>query len=165
MDHSQKLDITKIDFPNAAGLVEEIQNSATPSTPEAGLESSSHAAEIQILTKALIAVANQSWRIAVCAIDPESGESKGELSAQEIKKIGNALESMKETIGSLGIKIIDRVGQAFNAGLPEEVVTEETREGISKEQIVSTIRPTIMWHQTMVQRGAIDIAVPISNKK
>lgn len=164
MDHPQKLDITKIDFPNAAGLVEEIQNSATPTTSEAGSELSAHAAEKQILTRALISVANQSWRIAGCAIDPESGESKGELSAQEIKKIGNALESMKETIEGLGIKIIDRLGQTFNAGLPEQVVTEETREGISKEQIVRTIRPTIMWHQTMVQRGEIDIAVPATKK-
>jgi hypothetical protein len=64
------------------------------------------------------------------------------------------------TFDSLGIRIIDRIGESFDAGLPDQVVTEEPREGLTREQIIRTIRPTIMWNQTMVQRGEIDIAVP-----
>jgi molecular chaperone GrpE (heat shock protein) len=117
-----------------------------------------------VLSKALIAVANQLWRITGAIIDPDSKEPKSELSAQELKKVGNALESIKETLGGLGLKIIDRLGNPFDAGFPETVVTEESQEGISKEQIIRTIRPTLMWHQTMVQRGEIDIAVPAVKK-
>jgi molecular chaperone GrpE (heat shock protein) len=113
-----------------------------------------------VLQKSLITIANQMWRIASSIIDTESKEIKSELSAHEIKKVGNSLESIKETLGGVGLRVIDRLGESFNAGLPEQVVTEETQEGLSKEQIIRTIRPTIMWHQTMVQRGEIDVAVP-----
>ena len=44
--------------------------------------------------------------------------------------------------------------------LPTQIHT--TMEGITKEQVIRTIRPTIMWNQTMMQRGQIDIAVPAS---
>ena len=123
-----------------------------------------NSSEVTMLSKALISVANQAWRIAGAIVDPDSKESKSELSAQEIKKVANALENIKETIGALGLKIIDRVGEPFNTGLPEQVVTEEPRDSISSDRIIRTIRPTLMWHQTMVQRGEIDIAVPVSKK-
>ena len=164
MNHPNKLDITKFEFPNAAGLAEEIENSTAYSPTVNVQELSIYAAEVQKLSKALVAVANQTWRIAGAVIDLDSNEPKSVLSTQEIKKVGNSLESIKETLGGLGLKIIDRFGESFNTGLPEQVVTEEPRDGISKEQIIRTIRPTIMWHQTMVQRGEIDIVVPIVKK-
>ena len=164
MTPPNKLDITKFEFPDAAGFAEEIENSSTCCPTVSGQESNASAAAVQDLSKALISIANQAWRIGGAIIDPDTKDAKSELSAQEIKKVGNSLESIKETLGSLGIKIIDRLGEPFNAGLPEQVVTEESLEGISKEQIIRTIRPTLMWHQTMVQRGEIDIAVPAAKE-
>lgn len=133
-----------------------------PSTRQEG--SGATSAEVTVLSKALIAIANQAWRIAGAIIDQDAKEPKSELSVQEIKKVGNALESIKETLGGLGLKIIDRFGEPFNTGLPEQVVTEEQRDTISNDRIIRTIRPTLMWHQTMVQRGEIDIAVPVVKK-
>ena len=164
MKPPKKLDITKFEFPNAADLADKTQNSSACRPTIMRQEPSAYAAEVTMLSKALVAVANQTWRIAGAVIDPDSKEPKSELSTQEIKKVGNAFDSIKETLGELGLKIIDRFGEPFNTGLPEQVVTEEPREGISKEQIIRTIRPTIMWHQTMVQRGEIDIVVPIAKK-
>ncbi|WP_395745398.1 hypothetical protein [Prosthecobacter sp.] len=110
--------------------------------------------------KALIAIANQSWRIGGALIEVETNEPKSVLSPQEIKKLSKALETICEATQALGIRVIDRCNEDFHPGLPDQVVTEEPREGISKERVIRTIRPTIMWHQTLVQRGEIDIAVP-----
>ncbi len=120
--------------------------------------------ERQEFMKALIQVAGQTWRLGTLLFDSDSGESKAELSSQDIRKLSNAVESMQEVIKSLGIRVIDRCGKDHDDGLPEIIVTEEPREGISKDLIIRTIRPTIMWGQTMVQRGEIDIAVPVSKK-
>lgn len=114
--------------------------------------------------KGLASISNQAWRIAGALLDPESKEPKTGLSSQEIRKINHALESIMASLGEVGIRIIDRQGETFNAGLPDEVISEEPREGISREQVLRTIRPTIMWNQTMVQRGEIDIAVPVVGK-
>jgi hypothetical protein len=113
------------------------------------------------LSKALIAIAGQSWRLSTAVNDPETGDTKTELSPQEMRKLANALEAIQQSIQELGIRVIDRCNEDFHPGLPDQVVTEEPREGISKERIIRTIRPTIIWNQTMVQRGEIDIAVPV----
>jgi hypothetical protein len=154
------LDLSTVPLPSTVQLASDLLKTldSGPTTSLGASENTS--AEVALLSKALVAVANQAWRIASAIIDSETKEIKSEISAQEIKKVGNALDGIKESIGGIGIKIIDRLGEPFNAGLPEQVVTEEPQEGISKEQIIRTIRPTLMWHQTMVQRGEIDIAVP-----
>ena len=144
----------------ASDLLQTFESDSSSRQDAPGVASS----EVAVLQNSLIAVTNQVWRIASAIIDPDSKETKNELSAQEIKKVGNSLESIKETLGSLGIKIIDRLGEPFNAGLPDQVVTEEVQEGLSKEQIIRTIRPTIFRHQTLVQRGEIDVAVPAVKK-
>ena len=120
--------------------------------------------ELMALRRALVVVAHQAWRMGCVAIDAETKEPKEALSTLEIKRIASALENLAEILGELEIKTMDRVGEPFNAGLPEQVVTEEPQSGISQERIIRTIRPTILWKQTMVQRGEIDIAVPKAEK-
>lgn len=164
MKPPEKIDLSIVSPPSVIQLSNDLLKTVESNSLGRKESSESTAAEVSELSKALIAVANQAWRIVNATIDSDSKEIKGELSVQEIKKVGNAVESIKETLGGLGIKIVDRLGQSFNAGLPEQVVTEEHQEGISKEQIIRTIRPTIMWQQTMVQRGEIDIAIPIARK-
>ena len=111
------------------------------------------------MQKALISLTNDWWRAEGLVMDPETGEVKETLTT-ELKRLGSALERMKETLAELGINAIDRTGEAFNPGLPDQVITEEPKVGISTEQITRTIKPTIIWQQTMVQRGEIEIAVP-----
>lgn len=162
MQTPNKIDLSIVPPPSALQFSNDLLKTLE-SEPNANREvSGATSAEVTVLSKALISVANQAWRIAGAIIDPESKDTKSELSAQEIKKVGNALESIKETLAGLGLKIIDRMGEQFNPGLPEQVVTEEPQEGLTKEQIIRTIRPTIMWHQTMAQRGEIDVAVPVA---
>jgi hypothetical protein len=155
-----KLDLAIVAHPSAIQLVSDLLQTFESESSSRQESSVASPAEMAVLQKSLITIANQMWRIASSIIDTESKEIKSELSAHEIKKVGNSLESIKETLGGVGLRVIDRLGESFNAGLPEQVVTEETQEGLSKEQIIRTIRPTIMWHQTMVQRGEIDVAVP-----
>jgi len=164
MKTPDKIDLSIVPHPSAIQLANDLLKTLESEPNSRQEASSANSSEVAVLSKSLVAVANQAWRIASAIIDTDSNETKSELSAQEIKKVGNSLESIKETLGGLGIKIIDRLGEPFNAGLPEQVVTEEAQEGLSKEQIIRTIRPTIMWHQTMVQRGEIDVAVPAVKK-
>jgi hypothetical protein len=155
-----KLDLAVVAHPSTIQLASDLLQTLGSGSTSRQEASGATSAEVAMLQKSLITIANQVWRIASAIIDTESKGTKSELSAHEVKKVGNSLESIKETLGGLGIKVIDRLGEPFNAGLPEQVVTEEAQEGLSREQIIRTIRPTIMWHQTMVQRGEIDVAVP-----
>jgi hypothetical protein len=152
------LEIKVTSFPSAESLAGCIVGTASPAVPP---ETSALNSDTKLeLSKALIAIAGQSWRLKTAITDPETGDTKNELSSQELRKVANALEAISQTLQELGIRVIDRCNEDFHPGLPDQVITEEPREGISKERIIRTIRPTIIWHQMMVQRGEIDIAVP-----
>jgi hypothetical protein len=159
----EKIDISIIPLPSAVELANDLSGVFSSNQRSDRSADSASSTEI-ILQKALVENANQVWRILTAVFDSESKEIKELISPQEIKKVANAIEKLIATFDSLGIRIIDRLGESFNAGLPDQVVTEEPREGLTREQIIRTIRPTIMWNQTMVQRGEIDIAVPSIEK-
>lgn len=155
----EKLDISIIPLPSAVELANHLAgvfSSGQRSDRSADPASSSEV----ILQKALVENVNQVWRIMNAVIDSEKKEIKALISPQEIKKVANAIEKLISIFDSLGIRIIDRLGESYDTGLPDQVVTEEPRERLTREEIIRTIRPTIMWNQTMVQRGEIDIAVP-----
>jgi len=155
-----KLHLPRPSYPLGKELLVEVVQLVASSPAQNLSDATPERMALDGLSKALIVIANQSWRMTTAIHDPDSKEPKSELSPQDIKKISNSLDAMRETIETLGIKVYDRLNEPFNPGLPDHVVTEEPREGISQELISRTIRPTIMWNQTMVQRGEIDIAVP-----
>jgi hypothetical protein len=163
MKPPEKLDLPSITFPSAVELISDASNLLSFDQEYKDGQEAATSAEM-ILQKALIANANQIWRISSAVIDPETKEAREELRPQEIRKVAKAVESLMETFNGLGIRIIDRLGEPFDAGLPDQVVTEEPREGLTREQIVRTIRPTIVWNATMIQRGEVDIAVPITKQ-
>jgi hypothetical protein len=154
MNTSTILDISSTPHPSAENHLSGLL-SGESITPETNIDQ----------TKAFIQITGQMWRLGSLLFDPDTSDLKSELSLQDIKKMGHAVETMREVIELIGIRVIDRCNEDFHPGLPDTVVTEEPQEGISKERIIRTIRPTIMWGQTMVQRGEIDIAVPTSKKE
>lgn len=155
------LDLPPPSFPIGEELVAEALRSAAPATPTSFLPEK-HVELFNRMTKALLAITNQTWRMSVPLVDRDTSEPKTELTEQELKKITKAYDIIQEIIKSLGIEVKDRTGEAFNDGLPDQIITEEPQEGITEERIIRTIRPTIIWEQTMVQRGEIDLAVPMT---
>ena len=163
MKPPERIDLPAIPLPSATELVAAASTLLSFDQEPQGSPEASPSAE-PTLQKAVIMNANQIWRISSVVIDPETKEAREELRPQEIRKVAKAIEALMATFQGLGIQIKDRLGEPFNPGLPDQVVTEEPREGLTREQIIRTIHPTIFWNETMVQRGAVDIAVPAKTK-
>lgn len=158
-----EIDLKSIAHPNQTVFdAQNIVNSTTRDQAAAAIPIANDTSLNNI--KAIVQFASQSWRLSGVLMDPETEQPKPELNPQDIRKLSNIAEAMQEIVQSLGVRVIDRCGEDFHPGLPDVVVTEEPREGISKERIIRTIRPTILHGQTMVQRGEIDIAVPMEKK-
>ncbi len=152
----ESLNIPPSDFPSAVSDLASLEKVA----PESRSSSANESDEVTAMRRAVITAANQAWRMGLALNDSETQESKTELTNHDLRKLNQAYESLKQALTGLGLRIFDRNGEDFHPGLPEQVITEEAQEGITRERIIRTIRPTIMWHQTMVQRGEIDIAFP-----
>lgn len=112
--------------------------------------------------KETLAIVINIWRIKFRMTDALSKEPKEELTKEDVKKIVRYLESIHDSFAQLGIEIIDRTGESFDYGLPEKVVTTKPQEGIRKELVLETLRPTIKWNNQMYP-GEVEIATPIEN--
>ncbi|MCK9588335.1 MAG: hypothetical protein M0Q93_03100 [Terrimicrobiaceae bacterium] len=115
------------------------------------------------VVKALISNATNIWRIRSRITVSETSETKQEVSQDDLKKLSRYVESIVESLASIGIEIKDRTGEPFDYGLPEKVIAAEPQTGISKELVRETIRPTIYWGNQIVQQGEVVIATPIES--
>ena len=104
------------------------------------------------------------WRIKVKTTDSFSNQPKEELGKEDIKKVARYLDSIYNALAQLGIEIIDRTGETFDYGLPEKVVSTNPQEGISKERVLETLRPTVKWNNH-IYPGEVEIATPKTKKE
>jgi hypothetical protein len=156
--------IPKPDFPDSRNLandllkaLSEMEKATSPKVSSAKTEEVLPA----VYAKAIIAMATNIWRIRSRIVDPLTSESKEEVSKDDVKKIARYVEAIYASITSLGIEIKDRTGESFDYGLPEKVVTANPQEGLTKERIIETMRPTIYWNNQIAQQGEVVIATPL----
>lgn len=109
--------------------------------------------------KAVINIATYAWRIRGKVAD-SSGDANSECSKDDIKKVLRYVDGIVDALTSIDIDIKDRIGQPFDFGLPEKVVTTVAQVGICKEMIRETLRPTIYWRSQIAQQGEIILATP-----
>ena len=110
-------------------------------------------------TTELLVIVLNAWRIKTKTVDPISKEPKEELAKEDVKRICRHLESIYDSFTRLGIQIIDRTGESFDYGLPEKVVAAKPQDGISKELVLETLRPTVKWNNKIFP-GEVEIATP-----
>jgi molecular chaperone GrpE (heat shock protein) len=111
----------------------------------------------QKIIKGMAAIATDAWRAKTRMVDPTSAEVK-----EEMKRVYRHVEGILEALVTLGIEVKDHTGDTFDYGLPLKVVTTQPTAGITRETVIETIKPTIVWQKQMIQMGEVVIATPIS---
>jgi len=109
--------------------------------------------------KAMTTIATNVWRIRSKVIGLD-GSVADDISKEDLRKVARYIDTMFESLGSIGIEIKDRTGEHFDYGMPEKVVMTLPQPGINKERIVETLRPTIYWRSQIAQLGEVVIASP-----
>jgi len=109
--------------------------------------------------KAIVNIATCAWRMRLKIMD-SLGEAREELTKDDIKKIKKYTESIFDSLFNIEIVVKDRIGEVFDYGLPEKVVTTLPQPGLSIERIIETLRPTIYWRSQIAQVGEVVIATP-----
>jgi hypothetical protein len=150
-------DYPKVDYPNVKETLETVavvmsaRHATRPQQPP------TDSSAIEIDKKALAAIATSVWKAKSRLHDAGTAEGGGVLSGihGDINRIWNAL------VDGLGLEIKDYTGEAFDYGLPLQVVTSQPTQGITKERVIETIKPTIRWRNKTIQMGAVVIATPI----
>jgi hypothetical protein len=93
-------------------------------------------------------------------IDPQSGRPY-----EETRKIFRHYEASMDTLKKAGIEILDHTGDAFDAGLSIEVLTYQPTEGLDRNRMIETVRPTVYLHDQRIQMGVVIVGTPIKQAK
>jgi hypothetical protein len=162
----EELVLPSPDWPDAHELARELAKQLS-SHGQTGLGDAKIVVEVisPSLAKPILSLATSAWRLRGKVIDPLSNEINEDISKDDLKKMARYLEAIYAALAEIGIAIKDRRGEAFDYGLPEKVVAAEPQEGLSREQIVETVRPTIYWNEKLVQQGEVIIATPIETSE
>lgn len=147
-----RLDEIQILAEDLAGLLDWFKNYYKKDIPEKDKE---YLELLQIISEVCVGV----WRARSKMIDPVSGEP-----LEESKRALRPLESTLDTLLQGGFEIKDYTNKPYVVGMLEKVVTWEQKEDLRNEIIIETIRPTIIYHEKVLQNGEIIVGVPLKTK-
>jgi hypothetical protein len=124
-----------------------------------GLRSVEKAAE-GVSSSALAELSTHLWRMGKRLIDPQSGRPY-----EETRKIFRHYEASMDTLKKAGIEILDHTGDAFDAGLSIQVLTYQPTDGLDRDRVIETVRPTVYLHDQRIQMGVVIVGTPIEQEK
>jgi hypothetical protein len=111
------------------------------------------------IVKGMADIATSVWKAKAKMLDGASGEVRDEM-----KRVYRHIEGVLGTLQEIGLEVKDHTGDAFDYGLPLKVVTTQPTQGITRESVIETIKPTIYWQQQIIQMGEVVIATPASTE-
>lgn len=77
-----------------------------------------------------------------------------------MKRITRDLESVRDTLSQGDIEIKDHTGEKYDGGMALNVIAFQPTPGITREQIIETIKPTIYHKNKLIQMGQVIVGVP-----
>ena len=108
------------------------------------------------ILRGMAEIATNAWKAKSKMLDASGGV------LDEMKRVYRHIETILETLQEIGVEVKDHTGDDFDYGLPLKVVATQPTQGITREKVVETIKPTIYWQQQIIQMGEVVIATPSS---
>ena len=156
----EEFNIPAPQWPDRQKLIDEVTTriKALLNTKDEGVDGTRHAVPVHVV-KGMADIATNVWKAKVKMLDSASGEVRDEM-----KRVYRHIESVLDSLHEMGVEVKDHTGDAFDYGLPLKVVTTQPTQGITRESVLETIKPTIYWQQQIIQMGEVVIATPASTE-
>jgi hypothetical protein len=158
MKQPDEFKIPPVEFPDGNRVIETVVR-----IQQAMLAESKGGGEVRhtipVSIKDMANIATNVWKAKAKMLDGASGEVRDEM-----KRVYRHIESVLESLQEMGLEVKDHTGDAFDYGLPLKVVTTQPMQGITRENVIETIKPTIYWQQQIIQMGEVVIATPASTE-
>ena len=109
----------------------------------------------EAILRCVTTVATNAWRAMTKMVDPATGEAK-----EEMKRVYRHLEVISDALEEIGVEIIDSTGRPYDTGMALKVITFEETHGLGEEEIIETIRPSVIWQGRLIQMGEVIVGKP-----
>jgi hypothetical protein len=115
--------------------------------------------ELNRLPAMLAEVATNAWKARMRLTASPNTESQ-----QEQKRLLRNVEAILGSLQEFGIEVKDHTGESYDYGQALKVVAAQPTNGIEREVVTETIRPSVFWKDYLIQRGEVVIATPKSEE-
>jgi hypothetical protein len=103
----------------------------------------------------LAQLATGLWRLKQNMVKPGTEEP-----LEEMRRGWRQFSSLWDLLAENDIEIRDHTGSPYQAGMALSVVAFQPTEGVTHEQIIETIRPTVFYKKQILQVGEVIVASP-----
>ena len=87
----------------------------------------------------------------------DSGSVASEVDTNRIRR---HLEATIESLGDVGVEIHDLHGRRYDPGMALKVIAFEPTLGLSYDQIIESVKPSITWNERLIQIGEVIVGTP-----
>jgi hypothetical protein len=115
---------------------------------------------VAIDDKFIAELATGLWRMRARMVEPETDRV-----FDSMRRPFRHLESVWELLRAAGIDIQDHTSEVFNSGLALSVIAFQPTEGLERERVLETIRPSIYRHERVVQMGQVIVGTPVTTEQ
>jgi hypothetical protein len=95
------------------------------------------------------------WRLRQKLLKPGTDQP-----LDEMRRAYRHFESVWDALKESGYLIQDHTNELFTAGMDLNVITYEPTQGIDKESVVETIKPSVYYKDLRIQKGEVIVATP-----
>lgn len=111
--------------------------------------------DVARFTAMLADVATNAWKAQVRLGTPSTNEPH-----QDQRRLVRNIEAILSSLQEFGVGVKDHTGETYDYGQALKVAAAQPTDGIEREMVTETIRPSVFWHKVMIQRGEVVIATP-----
>lgn len=127
--------------------------------PADALERGAVTLERTEVARAFVAIGTNAWKAKARLARIDASTSS------DMERLGRHVNAIVESLESLGFEIKDHTGEPFDYGQSLRVAASQPKEGISREVVSETIRPTIYLKGNLLQQGEVVIDIPVSKEE
>jgi len=111
--------------------------------------------DVARLAAMLADVSTNAWKA-----QTRLGTSGNSESHQDHRRLLRNIEAILFSLQEFGVRVKDHTGETYDYGQALKVAAAQPTDGIQREVVTETIRPSVFWHEVMIQRGEVVIATP-----
>jgi len=109
--------------------------------------------------RVVVGVATELWRLRTKLTKEGTDEPR-----EEARRLFRHVASAWDVLSEAGVAIQHHTGQPFRSGLAVEVIAFQPTDGLSRETIIETVRPSIYFNGRPVQQGQIIVGTPVETR-
>jgi len=111
--------------------------------------------ELGSLIKFLTDLGTKLWRLRINMVQAGNNEP-----LEEMRRAHRHLQAAWEVLTEAGIEVQDHTDMTFSSGMSLKVLAFQPMEGIEKERVVETVKPTIYYKGRSIQIGEVIVGIP-----